>query len=144
RRCRGRSQRHYTKSALLLPERHRSNHSRAPGLRVARTHQTHSETKTRCHQVVDKSRYQDGKNVDQPALPKSQDNPAFLLLRDATECLNEICNRRRAHRPQRARRLRPRSKVSPAATRLDNRIVPSTWQKMVVLPRVLCGGNCWG
>ena len=45
-RCRGRSRRRYMKSASLLPARHRSNQSRARGLRVARIHRRHLETKT--------------------------------------------------------------------------------------------------
>src|SRR5512132_835572 len=132
------------KSALLLPVRHRLNQSHARGLRAARTHRTHLETKTPCRLATDKSRYQGGKNADQPAPPRSQGKRAFLLQRGAIECRNEICNRKRARRCRRARRLRLRSKVSPAANRLRSRVAPSIWRKTVALQRVLCGGSCWG
>src|SRR5262249_4395197 len=143
-RRRGRSPLRYMKSASPLPVRHRSDQSRARGLRAARTHRRRRETKTQYRLAAGKNRYQGDKIADQPAPPRSQGNPAFLLWRDATECRNEIYNRKRARRRRRARRLHLRSKVSPAATPLRNRVVPSIWRKTVVLQSVPCGGNCWG
>src|SRR4030095_2817676 len=132
------------RSALLLPAQHQSDQSRARESRAAHTHRTHLETKTRRHSVADKSRYKGGKNVDRPAPPKSQDNRAFLLLRDAIECRNEICTRKRARLCRRARHLHLQSTVSLAAIRSRSRVAPSIWRKTVVPRRVLCGGNCWG
>src|SRR4051812_45642312 len=101
------------------------------------------ETKTRRHRAADKSMYRGDKIADQPARARLQGNRAFLLWHRAIECPNEICNRKRARRCKKARRLRLRSKVSPAANPLHSRVAPSIRQKMIALQRVLCGGNCW-
>jgi hypothetical protein len=102
------------------------------------------ETKTRCHSVADKSKYQGGKNVDQPAPPKSQDNRAFLLCAMRLNVGTKFVPAKERVFAEERVTFAFESKVSLAANRLRSRVAPSIWRKTVVPRRALCGGNCWG
>src|SRR4029077_4527494 len=113
-------------------------------LRVGRIHRRRTETKTRGRSAAGKSRCRDDKSADRPIPLRLRGSQGYPPWRDEIECRNEICNRRRAHPRQKARRLPPRNKDFPATNSLHNRVVPSISRRTAAHPRAPYGENYWG
>src|SRR5215475_1527435 len=102
------------------------------------------ETKTRSRLAAGKNRYQDDKSADRPIPLRSPDSQACPQWRDETECPNETCNRKTAHRRQKERRLPLRNKDFLATNLLHNCVVPSISRRTAARRRAPYGENCWG
>src|ERR1043166_5308270 len=131
------------KSALLPPAKHRSSRRYVRELRFGRNHRRRTETKTPYHPAGGKSKCRDDKNADRPIPLRLRDSRACPPERDEIEYRSEICSRKKGHRRQRERRLRPRNKDFPATNRLRNRVVPSIAQRTAARLPAPYGENCW-
>src|ERR1043166_6890921 len=132
------------KSALLPPAKHRSSRRYVRELRVGRTRRRRTETKTPCRPAGGKSKCRDDKNADRPIQLRLRESRGCPPERDEIEYRSEICSRKKAHRRQRERRLRPQNKDFPATNRLRNRVVPSIAQRTAGPLPAPFGENFWG
>src|SRR6266513_5143146 len=132
------------KSALLPLAKRRSSQRPVRELRAGRIHRTRTETKTRSRPAAGKSRCRDDKSADRPILLRLRDSRGYPPGRGEIECRNEICNRRRAHRRQKARRLRPRNKDFPVTNSLYKRVAPSISRRTAAHLRALYAENYSG